>query len=605
MEKKQLTELSALAKDEKIEEYKYQTSLNTHVREEKKLYSGELLELRKRNNGSIFSKNKGHESDPDDHEKKKYRKNSPQKKQCISSKLFADAENNPFLVSKDNLDRGDESDSSLSDIEIVSNCPAIINDVKGLKLGPLPQKESRWLVNDIDVSEKWHLFKEKSLELANKEGLFVESHTQQILSLSHILLLKPKQHCPLMVEVFGDELLETMHKDIIQRFTKQETEFDDEILMKLIRIVKRLQREEITRDNAVSELQILAVSRSYEECAILKAIRNIVPRTTLKSSIGEVELCTTYIDPILCPLFMDPDRGIFLRWSNKETAESKARKPIGRAKQPDAIINEIDQLSWSLSKGHGEAKVQDEANNLYLLCTDLIRVSVFNKDAIDFYNMNCMLGFQVVGHHISFYLTTLLCDALYVTVEVCHVDVPMSLEQIIEEIANLRIENTKLKQIIKQNRTTNNVSQYSVSPTLSVTLQTPIPSSIIAHSDTDNNTNSVNLEQTQSAISPEINSNNNLDHPSSVEKVENILDNTSNHSATASDNSDIYQESDIQYSEPLIHTNTKSPEDKEIDDFQDRQKSIQSNSQLQVSNSSTSLHNKQSQNGTPSKIVEA
>ncbi|RHZ84902.1 hypothetical protein Glove_74g144 [Diversispora epigaea] len=137
MKKKQLTELGALTKDEK---YKYQTSLNTHVREEKKLYSSELLELRKRNNGSIFLKNKEYESDPDDHEKKKYQKNSSQKKQCIS---FADAENNLFLVSKDNLDRGDEADLSLSDIEIVSNCLAIINNVKGLKLGPLPQKESR------------------------------------------------------------------------------------------------------------------------------------------------------------------------------------------------------------------------------------------------------------------------------------------------------------------------------------------------------------------------------------------------------------------------------------------------------------------------------
>ncbi|CAG8542975.1 991_t:CDS:10, partial [Dentiscutata heterogama] len=320
-----------------------------------------------------------------------------------------------------------------SDTGIEPNCPAIINDVFGLQLGPLPRKESRWLVNDIDVSKKWHLFKEKSLELANKEGLFVESHTQQILSLSHIFLLKPKQHCPLMTEVFGDELLEMMHKDIIQRLTKQETEFDDEILIKLVRIVKRLQRGEITRDNAVSELQILAVGRAYGECAILKSIRNIierVPRATLKSPIGELELCTTYIDPILSQLFMDPDRDVFLRWSNKEAMESKVRKPIGRAKQPDAIINEINQLSWGLSKGHGEAKVQEEMNNLYLLCTDLIRIAIFNKDAIDFYNMNCMLGFQVVGHHITFYLTTLLCDALYVMVEVGHVDVPMSLEQV-------------------------------------------------------------------------------------------------------------------------------------------------------------------------------
>ena len=77
------------------------------------------------------------------------------------------------------FDNSHESDDSDTDIE--SNCPAIINDVVGLQLGPLPRKESRWLVNDIDVSQKWHFFKEKSLELANREGLFVESHTQQIL----------------------------------------------------------------------------------------------------------------------------------------------------------------------------------------------------------------------------------------------------------------------------------------------------------------------------------------------------------------------------------------------------------------------------------------
>ncbi|CAG8653764.1 27663_t:CDS:10 [Gigaspora margarita] len=326
-----------------------------------------------------------------------------EKKKRQFTELVADAENNPFF------DRRDQSDT-LSDTEIVPSCSAIINDVIELELGPLPRKESRWFINYTDVSERWHLFKEKSLELANREGLFVESHTQQILSLSHILLLKPKQHCPLIVEVVGDELLVTMHEDIIQRLTKQETEFDSELLMKLIRIVKRLQRKEITRDDAVSELQILTVGRSCGERAILRAIRNIierVPRLTLKGPVGEE----------------------YYR-SNKEAVESKARKPVGRAKQPDAIINEIDQLSWSLSKGHGEAKVQEEMNNLYLLCTDLIRIAVFNKDAIDFYNMNCMLGFQVVGHHITFYLTTLLCDALYVMAEIGHIDVPMSLEQV-------------------------------------------------------------------------------------------------------------------------------------------------------------------------------
>ncbi|CAG8506037.1 2654_t:CDS:2, partial [Acaulospora colombiana] len=301
-----------------------------------------------------------------------------------------------------NLPFDNSHESGDSDTGIEPNCPVIINDVMELQLGPLPRKESRWFVNDMDVSEKWHLFKEESLKLAKRE-----------------------------VEVFGDELLEIMHNDILQRLTNQKTEFDEETLVKLVRIVKRLQRKEITRDDAVSELQILAVGRSYGERAILKAIRNIiesVPRVTLKSPVGEVELCTSYIDTILCPIFSDPDSGGYR--ANKQAEESKARKYTSRAKQPDAIINEINQLSWGLSKGHGEAKVQEEENNLYLLCTDLIRVAVFNKDAIDFYNMNCMLGFQVVGQHITFYLTTLLCDVLYVMVEFGHINVPMSLEQV-------------------------------------------------------------------------------------------------------------------------------------------------------------------------------
>jgi hypothetical protein len=43
-----------------------------------------------------------------------------------------------------------------------------------------------------------------------------------------------------MLEVFGKNLLETMHKNIIKRFIKQESEFDKKTLTKLIQIVKVL-----------------------------------------------------------------------------------------------------------------------------------------------------------------------------------------------------------------------------------------------------------------------------------------------------------------------------------------------------------------------------
>ncbi|CAG8834807.1 25644_t:CDS:2, partial [Gigaspora margarita] len=81
----------------------------------------------------------------------------------------------------------------------------------------------------------------------------------------------------------------------------------------------------------------------------------------------------------------------------------------------------------------------------------------------------------------------------------------------------------------------------------SVTSQSLISPSIKNHSDQDDSTDSVNLEQTQSAISPEVNSNN----------ISEQTDDTSENAP----NSDVCQS---------IHTEPKSSEDKEKDDFLDR-----------------------------------
>ncbi|CAJ0849987.1 540_t:CDS:2, partial [Entrophospora sp. SA101] len=78
----------------------------------------------------------------------------------------------------------------------------------------------------------------------------------------------------------------------------------------------------------------------------------------------------------------------------------------------------------------------------------------------------------------------------------------IGLKQIIEEIANLRIENTRLNQI----KTTND------------SLQIPIPPPINDHSD---EADSVNLEQTQIAISPEKSLSNSI---SDKQIPENMLD---------------------------------------------------------------------------------
>ncbi|CAG8616549.1 17520_t:CDS:10 [Acaulospora morrowiae] len=79
MEKDQLTKLVILKENEEVEEYEYQNTLNTHVREEKKTFSSRQLESRKRNCGLAFSEN-----------------NNPQKRKHV----IEDVEKNPILISK-------------------------------------------------------------------------------------------------------------------------------------------------------------------------------------------------------------------------------------------------------------------------------------------------------------------------------------------------------------------------------------------------------------------------------------------------------------------------------------------------------------------------
>jgi hypothetical protein len=49
-------------------------------------------------------------------------------------------------------------------------------------IGPQPRVDSRWIVDGVDVSSKFHLFKKRSLALGNqKPGLFLETNVEEIL----------------------------------------------------------------------------------------------------------------------------------------------------------------------------------------------------------------------------------------------------------------------------------------------------------------------------------------------------------------------------------------------------------------------------------------
>ncbi|KAL0083092.1 hypothetical protein F4703DRAFT_1794672 [Phycomyces blakesleeanus] len=132
-----------------------------------------------------------------------------------------------------------------------------------------------------------------------------------------------------------------------------------------------------TRD-AVRKLVATSVGKEDYEAQLLIGLANLIqklPSRNLLSTttIRETELWSSVFDPILTTLFSDPDRNIFLRWTNVVPEEGCVSEII-RA-QTDAMICEIEQLSWGCTIGYGEAKIAEPKPNIGSLANDLLRLA--------------------------------------------------------------------------------------------------------------------------------------------------------------------------------------------------------------------------------------
>ncbi|OAD01690.1 hypothetical protein MUCCIDRAFT_163658 [Mucor lusitanicus CBS 277.49] len=104
-------------------------------------------------------------------------------------------------------------------------------------------------------------------------------------------------------------------------------------------------------------------------------------------SLGETELQSTYIDPVLTPLLSNPQQNVVLRWANKNEEVSDIR--------PDAVISTIIQSKYGRPLGFGEVKPGNSSTSKHSLCMDTLRLATLSKDTIDHYSQDTCFAFQV------------------------------------------------------------------------------------------------------------------------------------------------------------------------------------------------------------------
>lgn len=75
----------------------------------------------------------------------------------------------------------------------------------------------------------------------------------------------------------------------------------------------------------------------------------------MEEDVNEFELCTRFLDPLLCALFDDPDNGVCFRWTNGTTIEAKMQSDLSK-QRPDLCITKSCDVKWDTVPGYGEVK---------------------------------------------------------------------------------------------------------------------------------------------------------------------------------------------------------------------------------------------------------
>lgn len=233
----------------------------------------------------------------------------------------------------------------------------------------------------------------------------------------------------------------------------------------ILTVVDDLLSRNTNREQAEARLKSLPLSDHEHKFA--KAISALIIKLSpmpMEENINEFELCTCFLDPFLSALFDDPDNGIYLRWTNETTLESKAKSDLSRDR-PDICITESYGGKWNVNRGYGEVKPATQIQNHYLICKDLYKIAEFCKNSVNT-QLGGSLGIQTIGRDIKFYLLSLPATDAHVLLQLAEIKVPDSLQklpQLVTEISSvLKVLQVFDKVCLRANRTEECIGQQNL-----------------------------------------------------------------------------------------------------------------------------------------------
>ncbi|CEG78138.1 hypothetical protein RMATCC62417_12787 [Rhizopus microsporus] len=147
-----------------------------------------------------------------------------------------------------------ETDADTAPTEVAAD--PLAEDVENMS--PL----TPWIFKDVDMAELFTRFRQAVNRMSSNHLFFIESSVHELLTLSNILLLCPGQHSPLCMNVFTEDVIPELNKELLSEIMDFNLDMTDDACMKLARIINNVESNIQSKDDAELDLLMLGKESS-------------------------------------------------------------------------------------------------------------------------------------------------------------------------------------------------------------------------------------------------------------------------------------------------------------------------------------------------------
>jgi hypothetical protein len=136
------------------------------------------------------------------------------------------------------------------------------------------EEDRHYLKNNMDATRLFDEYKNKARDMSTRNLLKLETNIHELLALTNILLLSPKQSSAWLLDVFSEQSINTIYETLLNQIKANTKDLEDSVCMKIARIVNSVESRKLKKCDGELDLLTMARNMNYHEARVVRRINN-------------------------------------------------------------------------------------------------------------------------------------------------------------------------------------------------------------------------------------------------------------------------------------------------------------------------------------------